>query len=200
MKLIFLSFSLLFLIQACQSQVKPDKTELIKLNNKAMYILAQSAKNKDSVLKAIQFIEEAIKKDSLYYASYSNKAMLLCNLGNYTDALENLDRAISLNPKLQELKELKGFMLEKIGKFNDSKEIFQNAIKYYDGKIKSDSANVKFQINRAFLLFFLHNPNIAIQEFNKIKERHPNNILVKNMEQTFVSFNKERFLNSMCIN
>ena len=63
---------------------------------------------------------------------WSNKGNAFYHLGNNTEAIKSLDRAIELDPKLAFAWDNKGNVLDDLGNQED-------AIKYYDTAIELDS-------------------------------------------------------------
>lgn len=189
---------------SCNSQdptkkLKTYNPEAVTLNNIAMDVFTKNSGNHDSLLKAIDILNQAIQKDTSYYMAYSNKASLLCSIGDISEAIITLDQIIKINNDLLEIKTLKGYMLEKLGNKNQAIQIYKDVLYQYDLKLNTDKSNVKLMLNRAFLYFFINDDNKAITEYNRISKLYPNNMEVEYLRSVFNSFNKTEFLDSICI-
>ena len=193
---------LLINLFACNAQnkkiEKPTyKAEAVKLNNLAMDIYSRNLENKDSIRTSINLLSRAIKINSTYYLAYSNKADLLCDLGNYSQADSLLDTILTINPHLVTVKTLKAFILEKSGHLPEATILYNKVLTDYTQKLKTDSTNVSLMLNRAFIYFFTDGYEKGIKEYNVISSRYPDNKQVMNMKESFISFERKKYIDDL---
>ena len=164
-----------------------------------MKVFRENEENQDSLLKAVNLLDQAILIDSNYYMAYSNKATLLCYLNKNIEAINTLDKILAINPNLDELNTFKGFLLEKSGDSSKALETYKNVLAQYEKRLTTDSLNVSIMLNKAFLYFFTDGYDRGVKEFEIISSRFPKNTEVENMRNVFVSFNRQAFIDSICL-
>lgn len=196
-------FILLTLVLSCRAQNQKTKkvsynSTAIELNNIAMDIIRNNDNNIDSFNKVMQLLDQSIQKDSSYYLAYNNKAQLLCEREKYNEAIITLDKILKINPALVEVKTFKAFMLEKSGNNDKALDIYKNVLEDYNRNLSTDSDNISLLLNRAFIYFFIDGQDRAIKEYNKVSKLFPNNRTVENMRETFINFDRQSFINTIC--
>ena len=167
------------------------------INNKALRISLNNRCNKDSIQKAINLLEKAIKLDNACYMCYSNQAQMFCDLKMYDKAINVLNRYLIHFPDKFNFEELKGFIFERMGNIDSANIIYNKAIEEYNTKIKLDSSNISLKINRAVLYFFTEGDDRAKREYEKIIAEYPNDPMVNNMREIFSSFDRKTYINNL---
>ena len=147
--------------------------------------------------KALQLIEKAIQKDSLNANAYVNKANILCNLAKYAEAIKAINQSLSIK-NVPEVKLMKGFMFDKMNRIDSAQAIYYEILDDYE-KVLRDGNNVKVELDRAILYFYLNKPGIATQKFKEVENKYPNDITVIGMKEFLDSFDKNKFLENMCV-
>lgn len=169
----------------------------VELNKLAMKIYSENTCNKDSILKSLNLLQQAINLDSSYYSIYGNKAVVYCALKKYVQAINTLKKITDTNSEYVELKTFEGFIYEKMLNPDSSLVIYKESLKQYDKKIKQEYSNVSLKLNRAFLLFFIEGNEKAKAEYENISSLYPDDPLVKNMRSSFYSFERNLYINSL---
>ncbi len=168
------------------------------LNDSAILMLAKSHGDTNRMNKALQFIEKSIQEDSLDANAFAIKGSILCNLANYTEAINALNKSLYLH-NIPEVKLMKGLIFDKMNQFDSSQQIYNEILNHYE-KILEVGNNVKIEVDRALLYFYLNKPDIAKQMYNELKVKYPNEISVVGMKEFVDTFDKEEFLKDFCNN
>ncbi|MHA7773332.1 tetratricopeptide repeat protein [Roseibium sp. M-1] len=125
--------------------------------------------------RAIEFIQKAIARNPREASFYSNLARAMMDLGADADSLLALaNKALSLNPKEKEARNLKGIALTKKKEFNEAEYIFQGLIVEFPdyteayqnfGLLLMDAGNAEHAVNFFFKAVLLdpNNPENYIQ-------------------------------------
>ncbi len=172
----------------------------IELNNRASQLIFQNNLNEDlirvdSILyEALDYTEEAIRLDSMYYMAYSNKATILCKLHKFQEAIDALELVLKFKPYYAEGIQSQGFIYEKMNKPNLAREKYSQALRAYDHRINKGDNELASLSSKAFLLIFIENKDAAIEEIDNLIERFPNNQEVLLMKQTIANIDKEAFI------
>ena len=100
----------------------PDSVSL-SINNRAVVYVGKAIHGPDSLKvmyydSAIELLDIAILRDSLYVDAYSQKANVLKRKGLLDESFAVLDQALAVNPNFAMLLMMQGFILEKKGEMN----------------------------------------------------------------------------------
>lgn len=99
-------------------------TEAQKLKNEGN----QAFMNKDYE-KAIELYTQAIEKDSNDVSFFSNRSGAYFNLGKFDQALSDAEIILSKDPKFSKGYQRKGLALEKLQKYEEAAEAFNEGLK-----------------------------------------------------------------------
>lgn len=182
---------------SCKPQTY-NREKAKEFNQKAIELNMKYGSNKDSLLKAIAFLDLAIENDKTFSIAYSNKLSFLMAVGNREEALVTVDKLIGFNKMIQDFKMVKGHILERMGKKEEAEKIYNDVLIDYDKLISKYPDSVNLKVSRVWVLFFTADKSIAIDEFNKIKKNSPDNKLVIDTEKDFENFNREEFIKDFC--
>ena len=97
---------------------------------------------------------------------HNNRALVALELGKYQEALEDVETAISLDPKFAPAWRNKGLILETIDRNEDS-------VAAYDRALELDPQDYNTWTNRGFALYKLQKYQQAKQSFEKALEVNP---------------------------
>jgi Flp pilus assembly protein TadD len=113
-----------------------------------------------------QFPSTLAEKSSDNINTLINKALALDNLGNYTQAIQYLNKALAIDPKDVDVLNNKGSALGRLGDHTQ-------AIQYFDKALDIEPRDVKALGNKALDLYRLGNCTQAIQYYNKALDIDP---------------------------
>lgn len=179
-------------LQSCDAQ---KNAEAKALNDKAMSLIIE---NDSNIWEALNLLEQATSIDSSFYLAYVNKANLYCKIGKYNDAINTLGKAIAIKKDYVEAIMARGFFFEKIGNKEDAKNDYLLSLKIYNKLIKKSPNNLQLQINRAYTFMFIEGKEKGIIEYNKLRNKHPQDSLIKQMYDVFYGFNRKTHIDSIC--
>lgn len=129
---------------AAISKVIKDVSEN-QLNAKDWFIRGLDAANQQEYYEAVTYFNKAIKlsvTDKSRSVSYSNRGTTKLKLGQYSEAIQDYDEAIKLNPQGVEFYYNRGLSKHNLQQYTD-------AIKDYDKVIELDSENVDAYFNKS---------------------------------------------------
>ena len=196
-------YLILLITISCKSQNHELKREhfnpkAVVLNNLAVKISENiNDCNKDSILKSINLLEQAISTDSSYYLAYGNEAKMYCKLKKYNKAIDVLNGFLNTSHKYVELLTYKGYIFEKIGNIDSATKVYMEAINEYDKKLENDSSNISIKLNRAVLYLFTEGESKGKMEYNKIYKAFPNDQSVKGMRGLFYTFQRKSYIDGL---
>ncbi|TWI95609.1 hypothetical protein JN11_04348 [Mucilaginibacter frigoritolerans] len=167
------------------------------LNDTAVSLFQKYGYQKDSLKKAVQFLDNAIKKDSTYTISYSNRVSILCGLGDCRGALETIEKLVRLRKADPVAITLEGHILEKTGDTFEAIQKYKTADSIYDSQIESKINIVQNKIDKSYLQLFLKSKDDAVAAFDRIKKEIPAKD-AKQMTETINDFDKDKFFNDFC--
>ncbi len=197
---ILLIFLILGVTTSCHGQ---DKKGLINhkiaqtLNDSALSLFMKYSYQKDSLKKAVQFLDKAIKEDSSYVTAYSNRVSILCGLGDCQGALETLEKLITFRKTYPTPFILEGHILEKTGNLYEATQKYKIADSLYDSLIESKINVIQNKIGKSYLQLFLKSKDDAVIAFDKIKKDIPSKN-AKEITKLINDFDKDKFINDFC--
>lgn len=146
----FLSTCIL-LLASCQRNTSTK--ESINYNNLA---IKWSTTSTDS---ALYYFDKAIEADSSYLLAYQNKANLLTSLGNYGEALQQVE-ILSSKIENSETYKMKGLLNDLIGNHQIAQDNYLSAISEIDEEIKrvNDFAKYKKLLDKGTLYLLIDKP------------------------------------------
>lgn len=176
----------------------PDSV-VLALNDKAVKLIGEAAISTDSLNgllydSAIIYLDEAIDIDSLYLLAYTNKAQALQRKGFLKESLQVLGLVETIKPDFAEVIMAQGFIMEKMGNFEFSKQKYEKALQAYEDRLKKDPNNEKAQSDIAFLYIFLKDKNVALGEIRNLLLENPESEQLKLMERVIMNIDREKFI------
>ena len=172
------------------------KFQADSFNNEAIKVSRFNC-DKDSLEAAIKLFEKAIKSDSSIAIFYSNEAQTFCDLGQYQEAINVLNRYLYNFPINISIEIFRGFLFEKTENIDSAIFCYSEAIKKLNIEIHDDSNNVSILVNRAFVLLFSKGKKDGKSEFDRIKKKFPKDKTVTFMKEIFDSFDRKSYLNQI---
>ncbi|EFW36451.1 tetratricopeptide repeat protein [Treponema phagedenis F0421] len=97
----------------------------------------RKAQAKEDWYTAIEFYQEALKKNASYNLVYQGMAECFYALGEYEETLKNIKKAQKFMPNNAELQNIEGFALIGLGKVGDAKKVFAEVLKTYPNDLDS---------------------------------------------------------------
>ena len=154
----------------CQIKELTKAIQTDPRNIEAYYNLALAFQNKGLFKEAIElysmYISAPVKDRANLADGHNNRAVSLRRLGRHEQALEDLDKAIQLNPKNP------AFLTNRGNAYRDLRK-FDLAIADYDRAIAVDPANVSAYIGRGHLHETNGNSAKAVADFTKAIKLKP---------------------------
>jgi tetratricopeptide (TPR) repeat protein len=111
-----------------------------KAEREALFIKGQYYASTSDRPKAISFFDSCISIDYTYMLAYREKAITLYDMGKYEDALEVLNRAITIQNNFDEGYYWRGKCYEKLNRTQDAIENYQTALLYDKNFIEAKEA------------------------------------------------------------
>ena len=202
MKILYYILFLGVFISCEKAKKENEKTEINKqafdLNNHgAKLILTQ---NNDSILKAIELFNEAIKIQPNYYLAYWNKFTFLNKLGKTETAFETLKQLEKLKPNNPSIKVVAGIFIEQNKDSLEARNKFLEADKIYNNildtlKFKNDP-NQSILTNKAVNLKLLGRESEGNEILKEISNKTTNENFKKNIDN-FVTMSREDIIKNM---
>jgi tetratricopeptide (TPR) repeat protein len=185
------------LINKTQLKYIPNQ-EAVRLNDSAVSLLIQIDPFQDSInaklnLKALTYLNKAIKVDSLYQLAYSNKIDVLKSIGRLEDAIRTLELASKIFYGYAESYSVRGFLYEKLGKKDSAVIMYDLALKSYQNRVLEDPENINHQINVAFILLFTDGQTEALNEIEGIIQKTSDKQAV-DFRSVIKSFERDKFI------
>jgi tetratricopeptide (TPR) repeat protein len=185
------------LINKTQLKYIPNQ-EAVRLNDSAVSLLIQIDPFQDSInaklnLKALTYLNKAIKVDSLYQLAYSNKIDVLKSIGRLEDAIRTLELASKIFYGYAESYSVRGFLYEKLGKKDSAIIMYDLALKSYQNRVLEDPENINHQINVAFILLFTDGQTEALNEIEGIIQKTSDKQAV-DFRSVIKSFERDKFI------
>ncbi len=118
-------------------------------------------------IKALSFINEAIKINSNFADAYTEQGNALNELKKFEEAINSFDKAININPNITRAYHNKGFILHELGNL-------ELAIENYNKAIKLDPNFVPSHNNKGFAFHQLKKFSESLKSYEKAFEINPN--------------------------
>ncbi|MEP6927491.1 MAG: tetratricopeptide repeat protein [Ginsengibacter sp.] len=106
------------------------KVNKVKYGKDAMFIKGLYYSYNNDKKKSINYFDSSLQMDFTYMFSYREKAIALYDLGKYSEALEVLKRAITIQNNFDEGYYWMGKCYEKLGRKEDATQSYQTALLY----------------------------------------------------------------------
>jgi tetratricopeptide (TPR) repeat protein len=153
--------------------------------------LAMDAMKANRIEEALEFAEQAIKEDPLYYQAYLNKANMLARQGRYWGAAEILNTIIGLRPDVAQAVVFRGIFLEQAGDLREARACYARAVSIIDAQIAAGDTYPETFLNRAIALYLLRGKVSAIRELNDILEKYPGYTTARFLKERILSDDRE---------
>jgi tetratricopeptide (TPR) repeat protein len=136
-------------------------------------------KNKKSL--ALFEFTKAIDQNENHFSAWSNKIILLDELGRLDEALESTERAKILFPEKAEFYFHLGNIFGKYGQYNKAETNYQEAIQILDETSRSVSNHIQslYRSNLGVLYHRWKKPENAIKQYEEALQYDPNNLNAK---------------------
>ncbi len=169
--------------------------EVIELNKQAVLLINE--RNKKSYEEALTLLNKAILIDTNYYMAYSNKVMVLTELGEYNTAIEvNKYLITTIKRDYPEAIVSLGMLYDKIGKKYLARKYYSEAISKYSNRI-AKSEDILDMVNRAHLIYIL-NKKDGLAEIDSLIKAYPENEdLIMYKEYLFLEYDHQKALNDL---
>jgi len=176
-----LSILAILVIIACV--VQPVMAEMAEFDNGTLattyYNRGSQAASAGNLQIAVYWFDQALasntsqvaKSDTLLYI-YRDKAAVLADLGNFSEAVTTADQGLALYKKDPGLWNNKGYALFKQGKYNDAITAYNQAITVAEAQ---NETYIKGYINKGIALNLSGRPGEAVTAYNKVLESDPGN-------------------------
>jgi tetratricopeptide (TPR) repeat protein len=197
MKIHLTIFFLFALSISCKSQQK-DLVKANEYNTLGSDVMVNNMSNTDSLNKALDYFEKAIVENDTFFTAYSNKLALLLQLGRCDKAFSFIDKILTLGKHIEELKMLKGNILEGQNNLDKANAYYKEVLETYDKQIAAEPKRNDLKLNRAFALFFTANTEVVLKEYHQLKDENPHDRSVLFMEEIFEEFNRNEYIQSIC--
>lgn len=185
-KLIFILSLMTIIFISCSKQyskddfLQDDKELAVKLTNEAHSIIEETIAVEDTIervrkyYQALNLLNKATDLDSNYLPAYTNKQRVYEDLKDYQSAFNITEEIKVIKGDYPELILAQGILLEKLGKSEEAKIIFENALTLFHKKIDSGTSSIfNDKINICYLILFLEGKDKALQELNNLKSAFP---------------------------
>ena len=148
---------------------KPDSAVIV-LNNQAVDAYTNHSNSPDSVKKAMTLLDCAIEKDPDYQLAYANKAEILKNQGELTQALETLNAYLKRNPIEPYTLMGAGLLYETLGNKKEAMNYYKRAEENFKRLYEKDN-NSAHEINRYFAIRLMEGPKKAKALYEAERDR-----------------------------
>ena len=196
----FLMLLVFIVIAACNLQNAQNSKErkiAQQLNDTALSFIQKTGYQKDSMVKAIDLLDSAIKEDSTYKFAYSNKASILCSLGDCKGALKALGKLNTLSPKDPMIYMMQGNIIARMGDELKATQKYKIADSLYDIQIKNRIDVGKNRISKMFCQLFLKRKQDVLNDFEKYKKEISSND-INQFNKLIKDFDKDKFIKDFC--
>lgn len=128
-------------------------------------------------IEALSAFQKAIKLDPYYTKAWDNIGDVQSLLGNYTDAVKTYDRALATNPNDLYALVARGINLQVLGREEDAKNSFQEAVDIADRELRVHPNEAKYDAdlwtNRGNALFRLQQYTEALSSYDRALTVNP---------------------------
>ena len=109
--------------RACQQAIKTDEK-----NASAYYLASKAAHGQGNDLQAIVMATKAIALDESFVAAYRFRAETLWSMRQAKEALEDIEKVLSINPDDEDALLLKGTVLAALGQTEEAEQCFDKVM------------------------------------------------------------------------
>jgi tetratricopeptide (TPR) repeat protein len=164
-----------------------------KLIEEASFITS-SAADSTFLCVALKYINKAIFIDNNKLEAFNIKFQILCELGEYKNAIVVLRKIISLRKYNEQTFLIQGLLYEKMG-INDSAQLmYQKSFDAVNKELKL-SPTINDQIYRAIIMNFIYGNEAAKKEIEDIIIKNPQNIYAKRIQERVINnFDRKKFI------
>src|SRR5262249_26364396 len=140
-----------------QTAHKPSQ-KAKKLMVEAMVRYTHCGGNRDSMQAINKMVDAAIKADSLYFEAWSNKVALVCQLGEFDNAIRILQHMQRIFPGNFEAMFNCGVLQDKTGHDEEARATFTRLLKQLDNDLAKYKGKPEYKavaINKGIVLILL---------------------------------------------
>jgi Tfp pilus assembly protein PilF len=155
--------------------------------------------NNDTQSAIIHF-KKAIQCDSTYYLPHSNLAQLYIEKGEYEEALQEMQKVVSLQPTLAEGHGGLAMLYDYLNRSKDARLSYEKGIDRYTQQLECEKDDEQVNIirmNRAFLYVLSGEESIGNEELNQLRKEFEDQPHFQFMIDDFLSTDKKTYLNKM---
>jgi tetratricopeptide (TPR) repeat protein len=135
-----------------------DREEAMGKVNEAIAIYVNSFLNnyKDSVVFALNLLDESIAMDTTYLLAYEHKKRILNAQGRYSEALDVIELMLrrASDKQMPDIFLLRGIQHDKLGQPELAELDYQKSVVLFDKKIQQNPNDVVVLSGKAIALFF----------------------------------------------
>lgn len=193
-------FLLIVFIVVCHYAQTNDRQKAKELNDRAVELYSKFYDDTEIIKYILQLYDEAMEADSLYEIAYLNKSNLLRETGRCEEALQTLDKLVSVRSDLVGYWSMGGFILEAMGRRKEAEKRYRDDISKLDSIIQTeqDSLLVYLEVQSAFLLMLIEGKNKGMREYEKLITKYPDDQYIINQELLFETFDRQKFISYYC--
>jgi tetratricopeptide (TPR) repeat protein len=171
----------------------------IEIHDKAKRYLEKDENNVIRINETIKEIDKAIWLYRRNYLFYTDKAMLLCKLHKYNEAICVIDQIYDFKPNYVEGYELQGFIFDKINLTNAANTCYQRAINIRKQRLNKNSLSEEKQkdekIEIAFELWLIYGKTRGMQEINPLLSNYPNDVFLTQFCSLVLNSDRKTYTN-----
>lgn len=160
--LLFTTTLFLSLLSASAQQKKPAQ-EATDLDKRAWEVYMHHSSNQDTITKALKLLDKAIDLDHNCTSAYGKKINILKENRRYNECLNTLDEAIKYHPQRHDFYLMKGAVLEKLNRIDESSAIYKKALELCESRLKENPTVGTF-IDSYFLKYCVYRTDIPNSE------------------------------------
>lgn len=179
-------------LSGCYEAVSPapepyiPKTYAVERNR-----LAMEAIKANRIEDALEYAEQAIREDPLFYQAYLNKANMLARQGLYWGAAETLNTIIGLRMDVPQAVVFRGIFLEQAGDLREARACYARAVSIIDAQIAAGDTLPETAVHRAIALYLLRGKVNGVRALNDILEKYPGYATARFLKERMLSDDRE---------
>lgn len=195
----FILLAIMMICSTCKSQPR-DIGQANEYNNIGTKLLIEYNSNQDSLRKAANYFDKAIQNNDTLYAAYTNKLAVLLALGECDKATSYIDKILNLRKGDEGLIVMKANLLERQGRMDKANRLYIVALEDYNEKIAKYPNENSLKVNRVFVQLFIEGKDEAMKKYYQLKREYPHDMSILCMEDTFIEFDRDEYIKSICNN
>jgi tetratricopeptide (TPR) repeat protein len=137
--------------------------------------LHQQTRNKGILVESIKLFTQAIECDSLYFVARQNRITCLSLLGDYRNAIKDVNFFLNLSPNDPNRLLIKAKFFEKIDALDSASLVFNKVIRIYDDSITRNPENVLLICERLHAVASIYGPEKVISQIDSLILKYPEN-------------------------